>query len=130
MFNKPTRRYSNVKIRFVFIRITHVCNLFHHSTACGTTDLSSAGDILMTKCEIIKAVLINLFLLLHALFVFVVVILGGYNSLVGSLVAGLLIGIIETFSGFFISPHLKEAIYFIIFIFILIFRPTGLLGRS
>lgn len=66
---------------------------------------------------------------LFSLIAFVVVILGGYNSLLGSLVAGLLIGLIESFSGFFISPHLKEVVYFILFIFILIFRPTGLFGK-
>lgn len=66
---------------------------------------------------------------LFVLIAFVVVILGGYNSLGGTLVAGLIIGIIEGFSGFFISPHLKEVVYFIMFIFILIFKPTGLFGR-
>ncbi len=67
---------------------------------------------------------------LFVLIAFVVVILGGYNSLGGTLVAGLVIGVIEGLSGFFISPHLKEVIYFILFIFILIFRPTGLFGRG
>ena len=67
---------------------------------------------------------------LFVLIAFVVVILGGYNSLVGSLVGGLIIGIVEAFSGFFISPHLKEAIYFVIFILILLFKPTGLFGRA
>jgi len=66
---------------------------------------------------------------LFVLVAFVVVILGGYNSLVGALVGGLIIGLVETFSGFFISPHLKEAIYFAIFILILLYRPTGLFGR-
>jgi branched-chain amino acid transport system permease protein len=66
---------------------------------------------------------------LFVLIAFVVVILGGYNSLGGTLVAGLIIGVIEGFSGFFISPHLKEVVYFIMFIFILIFKPTGLFGR-
>jgi branched-chain amino acid transport system permease protein len=67
---------------------------------------------------------------LFVLIAFVVVILGGYNSLVGSLVGGLIIGVVEAFSGFFISPHLKEAIYFVIFILILLFKPTGLFGRA
>ena len=67
---------------------------------------------------------------LFVLIAFVVVILGGYNSLIGSLVGGLLIGVVESFSGFFISPHLKEAIYFVIFILILLFRPAGLFGRA
>jgi branched-chain amino acid transport system permease protein len=67
---------------------------------------------------------------LFVLIAFVVVILGGYNSLVGSLIGGLIIGVVEAFSGFFISPHLKEAIYFVIFILILLFRPAGLFGRA
>lgn len=67
---------------------------------------------------------------LFVLIAFVVVVLGGYNSLTGSLVGGLLIGVVEAFSGFYISPHLKEAIYFVIFILILLFRPTGLFGRA
>jgi branched-chain amino acid transport system permease protein len=66
---------------------------------------------------------------LFVLIAFVVVVFGGYNSLIGSLVAGLIIGVIEGLSGFFISPHLKEVVYFTLFIFILIFRPTGLFGR-
>lgn len=65
-----------------------------------------------------------------AIIAFVVVVLGGYNSLFGSLVGGLIIGVVESFSGFYISPHLKEGVYFIIFILILLFKPTGLFGRS
>jgi len=67
---------------------------------------------------------------LFVLIAFVVVVLGGYNSLTGALIGGLIIGVVEAFSGFFISPHLKEAIYFVIFILILLFRPTGLFGRA
>jgi len=67
---------------------------------------------------------------LFVLIAFVVVVLGGYNSLTGSLVGGLIIGVVEAFSGFYISPHLKEAIYFVIFILILLFRPMGLFGRA
>ena len=67
---------------------------------------------------------------LFVLIAFVVVILGGYNSLIGALVGGLIIGVVEAFSGFFLSPHLKEAVYFVIFILILLLRPTGLFGRG
>lgn len=67
---------------------------------------------------------------MFVLIAFVVVILGGYNSLVGALIGGLIIGLVEAFSGFFLSPHLKEAVYFVIFILILLLRPTGLFGRA
>jgi branched-chain amino acid transport system permease protein len=61
---------------------------------------------------------------------FVTVILGGYNSIVGSLIAGLLIGLIEVFTAFFLSSHLKEIMYFVVFVVILLFKPTGLLGHK
>ena len=67
---------------------------------------------------------------IFVLVAFVVVILGGYNSLAGALVGGLIIGVVETLSGFFLSPHLKEAVYFSIFIIILFIRPAGLFGRE
>ncbi len=67
---------------------------------------------------------------MFVLIAFVVVILGGYNSLVGALIGGLIIGMVEAFSGFFLSPHLKEAVYFVIFILILLLRPAGLFGRA
>jgi len=67
---------------------------------------------------------------LFVLTAFVVVILGGYNSLPGALVGGLIIGLVETFSGFFISPHLKQLIYFAIFVLLLLIKPTGLFGRK
>ena len=59
---------------------------------------------------------------------FVVVVLGGMGSVTGALVGGLLIGIVETFSGFVIDPQWKAAIYFIIFLIVLVVRPAGLFG--
>lgn len=62
------------------------------------------------------------------LIAFVVVVMGGLGSMRGAFIGGLIIGLIESLSGYFISPSFKEAIYFIIFWFLLIFRPTGLMG--
>ncbi|TAM91493.1 branched-chain amino acid ABC transporter permease [bacterium] len=59
---------------------------------------------------------------------FVVVVLGGMGSVTGALVGGLLIGIVETFSGFVIDPQWKAAIYFVIFLIVLVVRPAGLFG--
>jgi branched-chain amino acid transport system permease protein len=61
---------------------------------------------------------------------FVVVILGGMGSISGALVGGLSIGIIESFSGFFIDPSLKSVVYFIVFILVLLFRPKGFFGTT
>ena len=59
---------------------------------------------------------------------FVIVVLGGLGSLSGAFLGSLIIGLVDSLSGYYIAPDLKEVIYFLIFIGILIFRPTGLLG--
>lgn len=59
---------------------------------------------------------------------FVIVVLGGMGNMTGAFVGALLIGVIEAFSGVFIAPQLKEAIYFAIFILVLLFKPSGLFG--
>jgi branched-chain amino acid transport system permease protein len=37
---------------------------------------------------------------------------------------------VEAFSGFFISPELKEAVYFVIFVLVLLVKPSGLFGLT
>lgn len=59
---------------------------------------------------------------------FIVSVLGGLGSVPGAIVAGFLIGVIETVSGFLISSAWKQAVYFVLFILVLIFRPAGLFG--
>jgi branched-chain amino acid transport system permease protein len=59
---------------------------------------------------------------------YVVVVLGGFGSMLGALAGGLVIGVVEALSGYFISPGLKEAVYLLIFIAVLVIRPTGLFG--
>lgn len=61
---------------------------------------------------------------------FVVVVLGGMGSMTGALLGGFIIGLVETLSGYFIDTGLKQAVYFLVFILVLIFRPTGLFGQK
>jgi branched-chain amino acid transport system permease protein len=67
---------------------------------------------------------------IYTLVAFVVVVLGGLGNMVGAFLGGLFIGLIESFSGTYISPALKEAAYFVIFILILLVRPQGLFGMG
>jgi branched-chain amino acid transport system permease protein len=60
---------------------------------------------------------------------FVVIVLGGLGSVPGAVLAGLLIGVVETFSGFWIAENLKQLVYFAVFIAILVSRPSGLFGQ-
>jgi branched-chain amino acid transport system permease protein len=62
------------------------------------------------------------------LITFVVAVLGGLGSIWGAVTAGFLIGVIETASGFLIGTAWKQAIYFGLFILVLVVRPAGLFG--
>jgi branched-chain amino acid transport system permease protein len=62
------------------------------------------------------------------LIMFVVVVLGGMGSVVGAMISGFIIGIVEVFSSYWIGQESKQAIYFLVFIAVLVVRPSGLLG--
>ncbi len=57
---------------------------------------------------------------------FVVVVLGGLGSVVGAVVAGLLLGVIQTLTVVYLSSGLSDAIIFSILFAMLLVRPTGL----
>ena len=59
---------------------------------------------------------------------FVIVVMGGMGSIFGAFAGSMIIGLVDSLSGYYIAPDLKEVVYFIIFIIILIARPTGLFG--
>ena len=60
---------------------------------------------------------------------FAVVVLGGLGSVWGAYIGGLIVGVVEAFAGYYIDPALKNAIWFIIFLVVLIVRPAGLFGQ-
>jgi branched-chain amino acid transport system permease protein len=64
------------------------------------------------------------------LIAFTVVVLGGMGSFVGALLGGLIIGVTESLGGLFFGESLGQVTIFVIFIGILLFRPTGLLGQK
>jgi branched-chain amino acid transport system permease protein len=61
---------------------------------------------------------------------FVTVSLGGFGSVPGALVAGLLIGVIESLSGYLISAVYKDVVVYALFLAFLWFRPQGLMGKT
>jgi branched-chain amino acid transport system permease protein len=60
---------------------------------------------------------------------FTAAVLGGIGSLPGAMLGGLLIGLIEAFWSAYFSVEYKDVATFVILVVVLIFRPTGLLGR-
>jgi branched-chain amino acid transport system permease protein len=59
---------------------------------------------------------------------FAVVVLGGLGSIWGAYIGGLAVGIVEVLAGFYIDPSLRRAVWFLIFIAVLVARPAGLMG--
>jgi branched-chain amino acid transport system permease protein len=61
---------------------------------------------------------------------FVVVVLGGLGNVPGAVLGGLVIGLISAISGFLLPSGYTEAVYLVIFLLVLLFRPNGLLGKA
>jgi branched-chain amino acid transport system permease protein len=59
----------------------------------------------------------------------VVVIMGGVGNVMGALVAGLLLGVLETAVARLVDPGLTLAATYALFLAVLLIRPTGLFGR-
>lgn len=60
---------------------------------------------------------------------FVAVAMGGFGSLPGAFLSGILIGVIEAMTGYLIAPAFKTASVFVAFLLVLWYRPRGLFGR-
>lgn len=61
---------------------------------------------------------------------FVIAVLGGMGNLWGALLSGLLIGVVESLSSYYLGGSWSEMLIYGIFILILFVRPTGLFGRG
>jgi len=59
---------------------------------------------------------------------FAVVVLGGLGSVLGAFVGGFIVGLTEALAGYYLDPALKHAVIFIVFIAVLVVRPSGLFG--
>ena len=101
----------------------HVRRVFALSWAIAALVCAMSGIIL----GIING--INVHELSHVgLKVFPVVILGGLESIGGAIIGGVIIGLLETFTGGYISTSLREIVPYIILVFILLVKPYGLFG--
>lgn len=60
---------------------------------------------------------------------FTAAVLGGIGSVPGAMLGGLLLGIVETFAAGYLPAQYKDIVSFGLLIAILLFKPTGLLGK-
>jgi branched-chain amino acid transport system permease protein len=61
---------------------------------------------------------------------FVITVLGGMGSIVGATLGGVLIGVAESVGGVYLGSGWKDVIVFVLFLLVLLFKPSGLLGTS
>ncbi len=61
---------------------------------------------------------------------FVAAVFGGIGSIPGAMIGGILIGVIEILGRAYISTQLADAIVFGVLILVLMFKPTGILGKK
>lgn len=91
--------------------------------AAGATGL--AGALIATFFYIVPTVGETL-----AIVAFVTVSLGGFGSVPGALMAGLLIGVIESLSAYLIGAVYQDIVVYSLFLGFLWFRPQGLMGKT
>lgn len=101
----------------------NVHNIYVLAFAIGAAFVGVAGAMLAPQYPVFPT--IGTYFVLTA---FVIVVLGGMGNMLGAFLGSMIIGLIDSFAGYYIAPDLKEIVYFVIFILILTFRPTGLFG--
>jgi branched-chain amino acid transport system permease protein len=101
----------------------HIDKIFRLTFAIGILLVGVAGALLMPIYSVHPFVGFEFVLVM-----FVVVVFGGMGNILGAVVAGLFIGVVEVFSSFFIGSESKQAVYFLLFIAVLVVRPAGLFG--
>lgn len=58
------------------------------------------------------------------------VIIGGFGSVQGAIIGGILVGVVDTFAGAYISTTYRDAIVFMFLILALVVRPQGIFGEK
>ncbi len=107
--------------KLVGIDVNHI---FAMSFGIGTACVGAAACLLLPSFYVAPGVG-QVFVLIA----FTVVVLGGMGSFAGALIGGLIIGVTESVGGLFLGESLGQIGIFVIFIAVLLFRPTGLLGH-
>ena len=88
--------------------------------------LAGVAGLLMSSVFLVHPLVGNMI----ALKAFTVVILGGMGNVAGAAVAGLLLGVAESFTSAYLANSMRDIIGFVMVIAVLLFRPQGLFGKA
>jgi branched-chain amino acid transport system permease protein len=102
-----------------------VDRIFAISYGIGLATLGAAACLLMPIFYVSPSIG-HVFVLVS----FTVVVLGGMGSFTGAAVGGLIVGLTESFGGLYLGESLGQIGISLIFILILLFRPSGLFGAK
>lgn len=102
-----------------------IAHIYAMTFGLGTACVAIAGCLLMPSFYVNPSVG-NAFVLVA----FTIVVLGGMGSVPGALIGGLVVGVVESLSGLFLGDSLGQIGIFLIFILVLLVRPTGLFGAK
>lgn len=61
---------------------------------------------------------------------FVISILGGLGNIYGALIGGLVFGLVEAFGALYLGPGYQESISMAVMVLVLVFKPSGILGKA
>ncbi len=64
------------------------------------------------------------------LIAFVVVALGGFGSVAGAFIAGIVVGLVEVMAGYLLAPSIKFVVVLALYLVVVLARPQGLLGKA
>lgn len=102
----------------------NVPKIFALTFAAGSALVGLAGSIMVPIYSTFPTVGLN-----FVLIAFVIVVLGGMGSMEGALLGGFGVGLMQSFSGYYIAPSFGQMFYFLLFLVIMIARPAGILGQ-
>jgi len=102
-----------------------VPRIFLVTFAGGSALVGLAGCMMMPLFSVFPTVGLN-----FVLIAFVIVVLGGLGSIEGALAGGILIGVVQSISSYYIAPAFGQMFFFVLFLLVMIFRPSGLLGQK
>lgn len=101
----------------------NVNRIYSLTFALGSAITGAAGAILMPLYYAYPGIGLD-----FVLIAFVVAVMGGLGSVPGAIGASFIVAFVEVLSGFFIATAFKQAIYFVAFVLVLVFRPAGIFG--